>query len=207
MNTPKPAIETKEGSTSNKELPGESRIKNRPILNESFAEKIVIIIITACITGLLIPYIFKKVGDSQARNESMIQSQAKLFEDVTDALIKYQTLAIDVSFYRFPGQEDDNMYQKAYERYSENAPVFFSTMRTLIIKTKVLASPKQGEKLDSFLVKIAGQDVEIIKLHNANGSPARWKQQYSYNQQMLEGCNQLLSELALAMRITNRPLD
>ena len=207
MKSPSTAIEKQEKESGQKELPTQSVQKNRPILNESFLEKLLFVILTACITGLVIPYIFKKVGDAQARNESLIQAQAKLFEDITQVLMKYQTLAADVSTYKMPGNTNEFMYQKALERYVNNTPEIYATWRSLIVKTKVLASVEHGRKLDSLLVRVSKlQDDGITIRHSTNADTQSWLEQHEINREMYYGCTEFLSDLALAMRITNKPL-
>jgi len=174
------------------------------LFNISFLEKVLLLLITALISGLLVPFTANNIQSVKAKNELILQSQSKLLEDVAYNLMSYETLALDVSWYRSSSKiADDAMYQKAYERYSERMADLLVHSRINIIKAKNLASEVISKKLNDFQMKIfQEQDMPINMLYRNHGSIGEWSAMHMVNERMLKEANNLISELTVDLKIT-----
>src|SRR4051794_27464018 len=96
------------------------------LLGESFIEKASLLILTALISGLLIPYIGNNIQSKKAKNDIVFQNQSKLLDDIAKTLLTYETLVLDVSWYKSNSLiEDSFIHQKAYERYTNKVVDLF----------------------------------------------------------------------------------
>ena len=193
-------------STSKKPVSNNS-ILLKTIKNESFIEKFVLLILTVFLSGLLIPYITTQIQRTKARNDIVLQAQNKLLDDVTQTLLTYETLLLDISWYKTPNGYNEEMHKKSFERYSERSVDLLSEWRIESIKAKNLASIEISKKLDSFQLKMFDlQDSKMNKLYRENSSDSVWNELHNTNLQMLAEVNQLIPQLASEMKITKEDI-
>jgi hypothetical protein len=102
----------------------------KALTSESFVEKVALLLITVVLSGIIVPVLItyfnaqaaerqKESESRNARNEVILQAQKRLLDEFSDMLLTYETLALDVSWYRTKLGYDMTRYQKAYERYSD----------------------------------------------------------------------------------------
>jgi hypothetical protein len=175
----------------------------KTIMSESFLEKFILLLLTAFLSGLIIPYVTTEIQRNKARNDIVLQAQNRLLEDVSRTLLIYETLLLDVSWFKTPSGNNEQMHQKAFERYQERAVDLLSEWRVESVKAKTLVSIEMSEKLDSFQVKMFRlQDTPMNKLYREKGSVSEWQELHKTNAGMLDEANTLIANLAIEMKIT-----
>jgi hypothetical protein len=77
-------------------------------VSQDFLEKIVILLLTALLTGLLAPYVLKRIDDAKsvqqkildadlARQAKVIEAQSKFLDDLTETLWSWRYLSMKVA--------------------------------------------------------------------------------------------------------------
>jgi hypothetical protein len=177
------------------------------LASESFVEKLMLLLITAALSGLLLPYVLTRYNNSVAarqkaadiarsKNESILQAQAKLVEDLAAVVLTYETLALDVTWFRTSVAKDEKMYQRAYERYSDRIVDLISTWRSLTARSQTLTSPSVSVKIGDFLARVfSEQDTPLVALSRANASEKEWEDQHYRNEEMLTEAHLLVSQI------------
>ena len=184
--------------------PRDPGVFKNAIMSASFIEKAVLLLLTAVISGLLIPYVSNKIQSANAHREVVLQSEAKLLDDVTTTIITYQFLVGDVSYYKSDTSiANEKMQAQAFERYSSRVVDLFSQWGVEVAKAKSLTSPEISDKLNKFMVKVLDtQDAKLISLYANNGSVAEWHDLNELNGKMYEEAKSLIAELAADLKIT-----
>jgi hypothetical protein len=177
------------------------------LTSESFVEKVALLIITALLTGLLLPYALARYNNGVAarlkaadlartKNDSIVQAQSKLVEDLASVVFTYETLALDVSWYKTGAGKDEKLYQKAYEKYSDKIVDLLSTWRSLSARSQTLTSPAVSARINDFQVRVfTQQDTPMIALNRRNASEKEWEDQHYRNEQMLTEAHLLISQI------------
>ncbi len=179
-------------------------IFRKAVVSASFVEKSLLLMATALTSGLLIPYISNKIQTTNAHNEIVLQSEAKLLDDITSTIITYQYLVGDVSYYKSDSSvSNDKLQALAFERYSARVVDLVSQWGVEIAKAKTLASPEISDKLDKFMDSVLKkQDAPMVTLFTNNGSINEWSELNELNGKMYEEAKQLITELAVDFKIT-----
>lgn len=121
-----------------------------------FVEKVVMLLITAGLTGFLIPVVTQNISSNQlqeqrlfetelARESAIIEAQIALIDKLSDLLWEYQLLAIEVTYYQ--PHEDQNNYIAAVSMYDEKAGELLGKIRAEISKSLRLTSLDTYERL------------------------------------------------------------
>jgi|GEM_PF-6073713 len=183
---------------------------------DAFWEKISLLIITALVSGLLVPYIM----DMKAKREIRLQAQAKLLDNISETLMTYETLALNVSLYRaYPppvdsqNSEGNALYEAtsadAVSRYLKDVVDIFIQLRVQVNRANSLASPHVGQKLYDFHKNILkNQDDSISNLlANDKATLQQWKDMHAYNRKILARTTLLIADVAADFSISNnRPV-
>ncbi|MCX2454333.1 hypothetical protein OQX61_23890 [Pedobacter sp. PLR] len=187
----------------NQKIPKEKSILTKVFGNESFIEKLFLLFLTALLSGLIIPYVGTEIQRNKARNDIVLQAQSKLLEDVSKTLLTYETLLLDISWFKTDKGHNEEMHKKAFARYSERAVDLLADWRVESIRVKSLASAETSKKLDSFqLTMFHIQDSPMNILYREKGSVCKWEQLHKINADMLFQAQKLISDLAIEMKIT-----
>jgi len=177
------------------------------LTSESFLEKVALLLLTAVLSGFLLPYAIARYNNgvaarlkaadlARAKNDSIVQAQSKLVEDFANVVFTYETLAVDVSWYKTGAGKDDKLYQKAYERYSDKIVDLLSTWRSLSARSQTLTSPSVSSKINAFQLRVfAEQDTPMSRLNRRDASTKEWEEQHLRNEQMLGEAHALVSEI------------
>lgn len=174
-------------------------------LRESFLERASLLIITAIISGLMIPEISYRIQAQNQKQEIVLANQAELLDDLTNTLMTYESLVLDVTWYKSnEAVYNQEMHLKAYERYTSRVPDLIAELRTGMLKAKYLASPAMEEKLNQFHERIfSEQDTPLTMLMNKkDASVADWSQLHNTNMIMATQANTLLEAMAKDFKIT-----
>jgi hypothetical protein len=153
----------------------------------------------------MIPEISYRMQAQNQRQEIVLTKQAELLDDLTNTLMTYESLVLDVSWYK----SSESVYnievqQKAYERYTERVPYLIAELRGQLLKAHYLASPSMAEKLNRFHLKIfSDQDTPLTTLINRkDATVVDWSDLHNTNISMVIEANSLLEEMAGEFGIT-----
>jgi len=138
-------------------------------LNQAFLEKIVLLVLTALITGFGIPYVLKRVEERKlreqkkfeadlARQGKIIEAQSKLLDDLSQLLWKWRYLAKKVVYYG--AQENTERYDLARRQYDESVWDILNEFRAEISRSRRLVSEHAYERLDS-LYNYVVHDIDV----------------------------------------------
>jgi len=175
----------------------------KTINSESFIEKIILLILTVLLSGLLIPYVSTAIQRKKIRNDTIIQSQTKLLDDVTRTLMTYETLLLDISWYQTTAGYNKDMQKKAFERYAERSVDLIADWRVESIKARTLSSIEVSKRLDSFQVEMFSlQDGPMNILYREKSSADKWQALHETNEGMYSEARKLVADLATEMRLT-----
>ena len=173
-----------------------STVLSRTLASESFIEKVVLLVLTAFLSGVIVPLIVKSIDRARERRESVSRAQAKLYEDVSETILTYETLALDVSWYGMPDARNADMQQKALERYNERTVDLVARWRSQSSRAQTLVSPQFASKLDDFLNDaFVKQDTPINRMWGKCASTCDWTRQHAQSIGMLAEANELIAEL------------
>jgi len=154
-------------------------------LSQGFLESVILLILTASVTGVLVPFILKRIDERKlkeqkevderrlrdqkefdaalARQSKIIDSQVVLLENLAHLLWEYQLAAIEVSYYDPAGQRD--LYVSAVRKYQEKAGALFSRIRAEISKALRLTTAESYEELkDLYYEQLLCLDVRLNDL-------------------------------------------
>lgn len=183
--------------------------------SHSFFEKVALLLITAGLTGVLIPTIDSRLSESRLRDQMVFEEQLQRQHDVLNAQIEllrnlskltweFQLMNINVSFYRLNGDETD--FQIAVERYQNNSGTLLGQIRAELSISRRLVSPEMYERLaglyfdtllpiDSSLEWLIKQDAETLD--------NEWQEQHnrSFGDAQTQ-IDEVLNELAVELQLT-----
>ena len=190
------------------------RISLRKVLgSESFVEKAALLLLTALITGMLVPLAIgwinanetrrqQAVNEARTRNDALVAAQSRLLDEFTETISTIQTLALDVSWHGIPDVANPEMQKRAYERYSDQIIGHIARWRAEVAKARILASPQVAEKMYRHFADMFDQDLEIVKLMNRHADAAEWNARHSKSEEFLVKGEALLGELARDMGLS-----
>jgi hypothetical protein len=186
---------------------GQRSILRKALTSESFVEKIALLVFTAVLSGLIIPFLLaqynsgasarqKSIDLARSKNDSILQAQAKLVEEFATIILTYETLALDISWYKTRAGKDENLYRKAFERYSDRIVDLLSSWRSLSARSQALTSPSVNAKITGFQVRVfTEQDTPLNALNRGKATEEQWEAQHIKNEEMLSEANALISEI------------
>lgn len=182
------------------------RVRN-VLVSDSFIEKISLLILTALLTGFLLPAFTKALDSRRARNNAILDSQAKLLSDISETLLTYETLALDVSWFGAPPFANPDLQSQAFQRYNSAVPTLVARWRVLISRAYAVAPTGIASTLEQLLQQaFERQDTPTVRLFTGHASPVEWKKQHDENERQLAYCNQVIAEIASKMHLANADL-
>ena len=187
----------------NENVEKKKTLVNKTFTGVTFLQNLVLLLVTASLSGLIIPYLSDESQRTKARNDIIIQSQGKLFDDISKSLITTEALLVDISFYGSLEGDNASVLQKAYERYTEKSADLLAELRGEVIKAKTLASDTVSKKLDKFFFIISdSQDVHTHELFLAKAIPADWAKLHEKNYRWATQAEELIIEIANDLKLT-----
>lgn len=202
--------------------------------NQGFLENVILLALTALVTGFLIPYILKRIDERKlkeqkevderkfreqkefeaelVRQSKVIESQALLLENLAQLMWEYQLLAIEVSFYDPLGQRD--LYADAVQKYQKNSGGLFSRIRAEISKALRLTTVETYQELkDLYYEQLLPLDAKLNSLIKKQESGLqqvnKWHEfngfaVYTLSEMVDNALNNLASEMRLKGRDAKR---
>jgi hypothetical protein len=176
--------------------------------NRSFVEKTAILLLTLFFLGILVMmainyYSIKEtlrqqtIEANKIRDAARLQAQYRFLDEVSNTLLTYETLALDISWFKTQQPKNHELFQKALARYNERIVDLIAKWRTLVSRAQTLASPDISGKLAAFLKRVlAEQDTPINQLYGTNAVAEKWEEQHRKNEAMLDAANQLIAQIS-----------
>ena len=96
-------------------------------VSRSFVESVVLLLLTAGLTGLLAPWVLKRVEERRLRRGKIIEAQSKLLDDLSALLWGWRYMTVKVTYYAVKG--DAERYAAARKDYDEKVWEVFNDMR------------------------------------------------------------------------------
>lgn len=138
-------------------------------LDQAFFEKIILLVLTALLTGFGIPFVLKRVEERKlraqkkfeadlARQGKIIEAQSTLLDDLSQLLWKWRYLAKKVVYYG--AQENTERYDLARKQYDESVWDILNEFRAEISRSRRLVSERAYERLDS-LYNYVVHDIDV----------------------------------------------
>lgn len=173
------------------------------VSNESFIQNAILIMLTAVISGVFIPIVSDKIQKRDSHNDIILQSRAKLLDDITDLLFKYESLALDVSWYGMAGSSrNEELLRKSFAKYSDQTGEILASWRSLTSKARNLASVHVVKQLENFETKLTDQDAQITYLFNLKFNDGdNWSKRHDLDGKMVVEARELLELLAVDMNL------
>jgi hypothetical protein len=188
--------------------------------SQDFIEKAVILLLTAGLTGILVPLLFRlidarrnkeqKIFEAElSRQSKIIDSQVKLLEDLSSLLWEYQLLLIAVPYYRqFPERD---LFPAALKAYEENAGKLLSKIRAEISKALRLTPYPIYQEIKEFYYKqLLSLDLKVSQLATSDArnqdKTGEWHKLNNYAvSELSEIVDNLINKLAneLKLKATN----
>ncbi len=163
----------------------------------AFWEKIVLLLITAAVSGIVIPLILQQVDEHRARRAAVIAAQEQLYREASETMLTLQTLALDVSWYGTSTAKDADNQKRAYGRYSDRVVELVARWRVQIVRAKSLASPAIAKKLAQMqLTFFDTQDTPIVRTWEKCSTTCEWDELHHQNEVQLGATSAFIEELA-----------
>ena len=167
------------------------------LLTGSFLEKAFLLILTAVLSGVAVPQVVKSIDAAREGRAAVARAQAKLFDDISETVLTYETLALDVSWFGTRAARNQELQRKAFERYSERMVELTARWRIQASRAQTLASPQVAEKIAGLLHKVfIRQDTPMNTMWSSCGAKCDWEQLHVENERMLGEANMLIAEVA-----------
>ncbi len=164
------------------------------LFSEKFIENALSLLLTAVLTGVLVPLLFRRIDHRRnreqkvfeanlSRQNKVIDSQVKLLEDLSSLLWEYQMLFIEVPYVRqFPKRD---LYSAAIKAYEENSGKLLGRIRAEISKSIRLVSPQVYQQLkDLYYKDLLSVDLKLGQLitnnNESEGYTHEWNDVLTY---------------------------
>jgi hypothetical protein len=175
------------------------------IKSDSFTEKVLLLVLAAIVSGIAVPMIISSVERTRLHREVLSNAKVKLFDDVCDTVMTYESLVLDVSWFGTKTAKNADMQKKAFERYQERSVDLVAKWRIESIRAQTLASPKIAEKLIEFQNRMfITQDTPMNEMWKSCNTECAWEALHAQNETMLRESHQLMIELAADFGLTNQ---
>jgi hypothetical protein len=162
------------------------------LINQSFIQNILLLLLTAALTGFLVPFIKAKIDQKDSQRQKIFEAdldqqkklrdyQAKLLDDLDEVLWQYQFLALEPTYYKM--RENETGYTDAIQQYDQKAPALLSQIRTQVSKARRFASAETYQKCSDLYYKqlINRVDVWLIQLVEKGSSQyGDWTAHHAY---------------------------
>jgi hypothetical protein len=185
-------------------------------LDQSFLEKIILLLLTALITGIGIPRVMKNVEQKKlreqkkyeadiARQEKIIEAQSKLLDDLSELLWKWRYLAKKVVYYGAQGNRE--RCDLAKKEYDETSWDILQEFRAGISRSRRLISEHAFERLNALYDYIVRDiDVTISQMIRTDEIDIKASAEMAYrfsaevSRKLDDAINDLASELNLKVK-------
>jgi hypothetical protein len=189
-------------------------------LNNEFVQQLILLGLTAALTGLLVPYILKSIDDRRARAQrerdaqvarqsKIIEAQSKFLDDISDYLWKWRYLSTKLAYYGWKNMKEK--YAQSQQAYDDESWDLFNFIRNEISRSRRLVSEEAYKRLVSLykdeMVKL---DSRISKAREEDESE-RCKSLGQLNSyisgHLTRKIDNVLRDLAFEVQLTEKQID
>jgi hypothetical protein len=173
-------------------------------ISKTFIEAISTLLITAIISGLLIPYILKTIDGQNTRQSKIIEAQSKFLDDISQLLWKWRSVNIKVVYYGSTNRKD--RYNNAKKEYEEVMWDIMNNLRGEIGRSRRLASEKAYQDLVALYWELVGLAIKVTTLIANEESDENIRQHFAelnqvINSQLTVKIDDMLNFLATELRL------
>jgi hypothetical protein len=190
-------------------------MEDSSMLGTDFVGNLLLLLITAGLTGLLVPLLFRRIDERKhverklfeadlARQARIIDAQAGLIERFAGLVWEYQLLLASVPYYRqFEGRD---LYPSALEAYEKDAVPLLGKIRAEISKALRLTERTTYEHLKRFYEQLLELDLKTSLLAQRDKAgrdvSAEWSSLQSFVMDKLsEEIDKTIDDLAREVRL------
>jgi hypothetical protein len=181
----------------------------------SFNQNVALIVITAGLTGLLVPTVkafmdqrhYRRQKDYETdltRQTAILEAQVELLETLSDVLWEYVLSLIEVSYYKCNG--DEERFSKALDAYEDESGPRFGRMQAEFSKARRLVSPDRWRELQDLYAVFLKLDTGIASLR-ASEDLAQWSSQHNAAFGVQNEIGKVLADLASEMQLLGPKAD
>ncbi len=174
--------------------PRGDRIPVKEILQQlktpAFIEKLLLLLATAVLSGLLVPEISSRLADTRnkqqklfeadiQRQRDIISAQSELLKNLAKQLWEFQLSNINVSFYRISGNEA--AFGTAAAKYQARSGELLGQIRAELSNARRLTSPAMHDRLTQLYFQTilpADSGVEALIARGPAATRDEWLQQH-----------------------------
>lgn len=160
-------------------------ILRQAITNQTFLQSVLLLLLTAMLTGILVPliktYIDNKNFERQKRYEAelaleskKVEARSQLLEDLAQALWEYHNLCYEVVYYRIIFY-DEARYKKAIDDFHEKCWLLYTKAKIEEAKARRLVSGTTHREIAEFVEYVYDRDTELATLIKENAGDAEWE--------------------------------
>lgn len=152
-------------------------------INSDFIQKLVLLIVTALLSGFGVPYVLKVIDDRKLRRQKdfeaelvrqgkLIEAQVKLLDDLTKMLWEWRYLAKSITYYASHGERE--RFETSKKQYEDNVWASLNRFRTEISRSRRLMSEAAFNRLnDLYEYVVHDVDSAITRLNTQDVSANR----------------------------------
>jgi hypothetical protein len=177
----------------------------------TFVENVLLLLITAALTGLLVPIIRSIMDDRKlldqkrldaelARQGAIIDAQVQLLNDISALVWEYMLALIGVSYYKVNG--DAERFQHSLDEYGDSVGGRFGKMQAEFSKAQRLAPRECIHELQDMYRLFPKLDVSLMGLVRAEAEPAEWRDHHNNSFSSQSQVSTTLYHLAEGMGLT-----
>ncbi|MCA1814944.1 MAG: hypothetical protein LC746_00790 [Acidobacteria bacterium] len=142
-------------------------------VSRTFVESVVLLLLTAGLTGLLAPWVLKRVEERRLRRGKIIEAQSKLLDDLSALLWGWRYMTVKVTYYAVKG--DAERYAAARKDYDEKVWEVFNDMRRQISLSIRLVSMESYQTLLEQRRYMSDLDREMSALLKNEAQTDEWR--------------------------------
>lgn len=169
--------------------------------SQNFLEGVILLALTAGLSGFLVPYILKRIDERKlreqkliderkireqkefdadlARQNKVIDAQVQFLDTFVQLLWEFHLLALSVSYYKL--NQEQEKYEVYFIEYDEKVWMYFGKIRAEIGKAIRLTSNDVYQAMLNFYVSwLIHSDVKLITLIKKDASREEWKAHHEF---------------------------
>ena len=162
------------------------------LTSQTFVQSVALLLATAALTGLLVPWIKGKVDAKShreqkkyeadlARQQKIIDAQATLLTDFADAAWGYHALLAQVTYYKLEGfyglKGQQGQYDTAFQVYDQKSWEFLSRLRVQMSKAQSLTERETQDHLEMLFRELLDRDGDLsVMASRPDATAQEWQQ-------------------------------
>lgn len=182
--------------------------------SSAFQEKAVLLLLTAVLTGVVVPQIMASLSQSRFREQKIFEAEIQRQRDILSAqseLLKnlsrlvwdFQLMNINISFYKLNGSIDG--YKLAIKNYQNRSAEVLGQIRAELSMARRLVSPAMHQKLSKLYFETLlpiDSNLELLIQGGSGASKSEWRRQHDNSfESAQKQIDEVMTELARELRL------